>query len=257
MCESLSSYSDCQKRMHDTRGRVLKKRKLAKNTYLIPNSDGSYAVRLRETDVVTYYPNGEITLYDGGWKSQTTKDRINFFSPGDIWQEKGVWTIKYQGKRYLFCSPMTLYPDGSVADEYGRKLSEYDKDMTKGLQYLRKQVRQYAKDYVENLYSGKIPEPSEADCWYCYMETDEGVSLGESVRHTGEDNHIRSHIRDKYYVPSLIVRVLKWMNAGDFYFYKVYSLFRNEKDNVSWFDPKDRLIRMLRRYCYKEMGLAY
>lgn len=68
-------------------------RKVANNTYARIMQDGSIAVRLYSTDVVTIHPDNSVTLRHGGHKTATTKDRINKFSPYYVRQQKGEWYV--------------------------------------------------------------------------------------------------------------------------------------------------------------------
>jgi hypothetical protein len=43
--------------------------------------DNSVSIRLHGTAVVRFYPNGLVKLNSGGWRTSTTKDRINKYSP--------------------------------------------------------------------------------------------------------------------------------------------------------------------------------
>lgn len=59
------------------------KRKLANNTYLLRNEDGSIALRLHDTDIITYYPDGRTVVTTGGWPTMTTRERMSGMLPGD------------------------------------------------------------------------------------------------------------------------------------------------------------------------------
>ena len=54
-------------------GRCKDSRRYANNTYLI-RENGHLAMRYHETNVVTWYPNGDIVLNSGGWHTSTTKE---------------------------------------------------------------------------------------------------------------------------------------------------------------------------------------
>ncbi len=47
------------------------------------------AVQYHATDVVTYHRDGTYTICAGGWRSNTTRDRINTYSPARAYFEKG------------------------------------------------------------------------------------------------------------------------------------------------------------------------
>ena len=59
-----------------------RKRKLGNNTVLVTDhAPTSYAVRYHSTDIVTYRKDGSIVLSSGGWRTSTTKERINEYIP--------------------------------------------------------------------------------------------------------------------------------------------------------------------------------
>jgi len=53
---------------------------LENNTRLFRRGE-DYAVRLYSTDVVTYHPDGTLTVRTGGWDTVTTADRVGRYSP--------------------------------------------------------------------------------------------------------------------------------------------------------------------------------
>lgn len=51
----------------------------------------SMAVRFHATDVVTFHPDGSITLATDGWFTKTTRERIEDYTPAEVWvRTKGV-----------------------------------------------------------------------------------------------------------------------------------------------------------------------
>lgn len=85
-------------------------RKVANNTRLEARPGSGVALRLHQTDVVTFYPDF-VTLNSGGWHTATTKDRINEWSPTRVSQRKFEWfmpdgTPFYDGMRVRY--------DGSI-----------------------------------------------------------------------------------------------------------------------------------------------
>jgi hypothetical protein len=173
------NYTRC-KEMSSTR-----KRKLGNNTYLAVYPD-HYGVRLHSTDVVEFWPD-RIVLNSGGWKTVTTKDRINSYSNIRVWSERGVWYCSTNGHEYPFADGISFHENGTVtgagdADGGGR---------------LRKQIAKYVKGYVAAFIEGQIPAPSGGDCWGCYL-VDKNGKPG-----MGKD-HFLEHFRESYYVPSLL-----------------------------------------------------
>ena len=66
-------------------------RKVANNTTARIKPDGSVAFMLYSTDVVTIHDDDSVTLRHGGHKTDTTKNRINRFSPFYVRQENWEW----------------------------------------------------------------------------------------------------------------------------------------------------------------------
>ena len=89
-------------------GRNKDSRKLGNHTYLVRHAN-SIAVRLHNTNVVTYHRDGHIILDSGGWKTPITKDRMNTYSPARISQEKGLWYVSYNGTHSVFRDGLALY----------------------------------------------------------------------------------------------------------------------------------------------------
>lgn len=71
--------------------------RLGNNTYLENVGEygeytGKIGVRLHNTYVVVFYPHdGCITLHTGGYRTVTTKERINQFITGRVWQKSYSW----------------------------------------------------------------------------------------------------------------------------------------------------------------------
>jgi len=70
-------------------------RKIANNTYLERRDDGDIALRLHRTDVLTYHPDGTVTLNSGGWQTVTTKRRMNQYLPNGyrVYQHRFDWYV--------------------------------------------------------------------------------------------------------------------------------------------------------------------
>jgi hypothetical protein len=66
---------------------------VANNTRLFDNGDGSYRLRLHNTDIVTFNPDGTWTLAAGGWTTVTTLQRIREYTPAHIISVSGEWYV--------------------------------------------------------------------------------------------------------------------------------------------------------------------
>lgn len=85
---TIASYEQAKSALNGRRSK-----KLENNTYAELNADESIGIRLHATQVVIYFPDGRIRLTSGGWRTMTTKDRINTYSPFSISQARYQWTV--------------------------------------------------------------------------------------------------------------------------------------------------------------------
>jgi hypothetical protein len=226
-------------------------RKLENNTYLKRRGD-TLAVMLHATDVVTYFPNGDIQLNSGGWRTMTTKDRINKYAPIRLWAHRGQWYIAQTWNT----NPEEFFKDGMIIHYNGTYTGAMSITQAKAEQKLRERVRKYASAYLVALKAGKIDSPSGGDCWYCFFtDTGTGKPLGEVTRNS---EHLLAHIRTKYYVPSLAWNALKAMGASQAMFHNLASYQRLDEVKPYLSDFIDEQIeKAIRRYVYRELGLAY
>ena len=67
------------------------KRKIGNNTYAEIQPDGSVTIRLHATNVVTIYPDDAVKINSGGWRTSTTKNRINKYSRVKVYQKNHQW----------------------------------------------------------------------------------------------------------------------------------------------------------------------
>ena len=202
---------------------------------------------------VTYTPDGKIILNSGGWRTMTTKDRINKYAPIYLFADRGQWYAgnSWHDKQFFFQDGMVINPDGSFSGVMSHKEAQAE-------QKLRAQVRKYAKGYLAALKAGKVDKPSGGDCWYCALkEVGTGKPLGE-LSDKGKNGHIREHIKDKYYVPSLAWNAFEALGASQVMRLNL-AVYQGLTDQDPW--PGDfvdeQIEKFIRRYCYRELGLAY
>lgn len=259
------SYADCAALAS---GRT---RKLANNTYLeTAGAPERYAVRLHSANVVTFYRDGRIALDSGGWRTVTTKDRMTRFSPFAVWSERGVW---YVGRRsaytaeprpWVFVDGITFSPDGSVTGAGDR-----EDTVT-----LRKQARSFAAGYIEALFCGEVPAPSNGDCWGCLMVAEDGSAP------LGGSGHILEHFRENYYVPSMLARAVRnpsasasaggkaparggsWVNGGDYVvssaaLHVLGFLWKHHDQPAPMWEglAREQLRKALAKHLYRELGV--
>lgn len=210
-------------------GRNKESRKLAFATYLQRRGE-NIALRLHDTDIVTFTPSGDRILNSGGWHTSFTKARIALAGIR-LSQESGVW---YVGAA-RFQDGITLKADGSITGAA--------RDDRKADRQLKAKVKAYAKMYADAL---PLDKPSGGDCWFCYMRTQSGKTLGDEVK----ADHILGHIEEGYIVPSLAYNALKESDAGNM----VMSLVFNNPEKVALDTARRYVESSIRRYVLKRLG---
>lgn len=96
---NITSWATADLQMHHARtGRSMDSRKVANHTYLERHPNRDIAVRLHDTDIVTYHYDGSITLTTGGWSTPVTKARINAFTPRSVmvYSDKKRWMVTHR-----------------------------------------------------------------------------------------------------------------------------------------------------------------
>lgn len=79
-------------------GRDGASRPLANNTRYVDRGE-AVAIKLHETDVVTFHENGDVSFDSGGWRTVTTKDRMHFAGDFSIYSDSGEWYIYHRGRK--------------------------------------------------------------------------------------------------------------------------------------------------------------
>lgn len=218
-------------------------RKVAHNTYARKLENGDIAIKLYATDVLVFHTNGAVTVNSGGYRTGTTKDRINSFLPAGLprlYQAKGVWNW---GSGVPFSEGDKIGPRGTLKVNSAslKKKKAEESEAAK----LTKRINKFAKLCADSL---PLPEPSGGDCWYCVMRTTEGIPLGEKAKDTG---HLISHMEEGYVVPSLVYRALEKSGAGPLIVSAAFGKVPSFVDTARGY-----VLRSVRRYLKAQFGLA-
>ena len=242
-------------------GRNKDRRKLANNTYAERRQD-TIAIRLHATDVLTFYKDGAIRLDSEGWRTVTTKQRMNEYLSGwRIEQDRGQWYIIHSdGSKW---ERVAVYRDGAILRANGvvdnaEPLSKATEDLK-----LRRKVQRYASKYMDAFEAGRVPPPGPGDCFFCAMrEVKTGKPLGELNR---DEDHILSHIEEDYFVPSLLARAFETMPHSPAMGWAIASKWNTGKyevkDNPLFALTKGSFMRvqlqkMLSRYILRQVNQA-
>jgi len=93
---------------------------VANNTRLFDNGDGSYRLRLHNTDIITYNADGTWTISAGGWTTVTTAQRVREYSPIKLLIESNEWYVWLEPReddpRPLYVAPAIPAPFERPAD---------------------------------------------------------------------------------------------------------------------------------------------
>ena len=91
---------------------VLESRLLKGNTVVYrTESENSVCIRFHETDILKFDADGNVTLDSGGYRTQTTKDRLNEFqSAVYVYQENFIWYVRFKN------DSIVKFYDGMVID---------------------------------------------------------------------------------------------------------------------------------------------
>ena len=212
-----------------------------------------YAVRLHNTDVVTLHKSGTYTLNSGGWRTPTTKDRINTYGPVNISAVGGHWQV-YRAPDW-YSNPLALFKDGMRVTKTGKLIGAGGKLETKREDKLRAQVKAFCAEYIRRLYDGELPAPGGGDCWGCSMVNTDPAAKDQYPM--GRDC-VRGHIKEKYYFGSLIVRAFKAQGMGPAHMTNLGALFRIPEAGTGFSLESFRkdYTRALRRFCLQQCGLS-
>jgi len=82
---------------------------IAYNTRLHVNLDGSLTMRLHDNAIIKYTPT-HITLMDGGFKTATTKARLNALTPKGlkVVQKDFVWWVEIGDEAWVMHNEFTV-----------------------------------------------------------------------------------------------------------------------------------------------------
>lgn len=232
-------------------------RKLGNNTYLQRRGDAAIAIKYHATDVLTFHADGR-TVYDsGGWRTVTTKARLNSYGPLGIITERGVWYVCRPGERdsrLTYADRLTVSPEGNIEgtgvtpDERGDKRA----------------VKTFVAAYMAAFERGEVSAPGAGDCWFCGMrEVNTSRPLGEVQG--DQASHIRGHFAEPYYVPSFLVRAMEVFGAAPACRNWVAAYWDTSapadaaaqvKEGFYAKFGREQCAKMLRRYLLRQLGYA-
>lgn len=191
MRKDTMDYTTAQKTLNNRTSR-----KLENNTYLKQIDKNTIGVLLHGTFVVKFTPQ-TIELNSGGWRTPTTKDRINKYSASYITQKNSIW---YMNDGSIFYDGMTTNSKTGHAIK-PKTDSKHEAKVDK----MKEKIRKFATYATDKVKKG-VEAPKGGDCWYCALATENNVALGDAIDNS---DHLVQHMKDKYVVPSLVWNAIK------------------------------------------------
>lgn len=221
---------------------VLSSKIVANNTLEIQYEDGTQAIRLHDTNIIIY-DHKDMILNSGGWRTKTTKDRINDYIDYafTIIQRKSQWYLFNKDKQEI----ESVFYDGITIDTIHhiiKKPMKEDKTTSKYIKLIDTYCKKLSsnidtkKDYLKNLVNN-----IGGDCLYCCnKEIKTGLPLGDI---TNNKEHLISHLQQKYFMGSLILNALADRGYKDPMF-------------IIQIGAKESIIRAIKQYFKKRLGIA-
>ena len=172
-------------------------RKVANNTVAIRRG-GHIAIRLHETDVLTYSAETDEVMYNAdGWYTYTTKDRMSAYGPNGwhISQSDGIWTLSAGTVldigivRHRYWDGMTLdIGRGEIVN--ARHAPNFHKiDRVNGR--TRKAIARYVRGLDDDVIETVLASDGAGDCFGCHFGF-------------GGNDHLFQHLDESYYMIHLV-----------------------------------------------------
>lgn len=170
-------------------------------TRLVKTERG-YGIQYCATVIIEILQSGEYILNSGGYRTRSTKAKINEFSPARLHQTAHVWYVHTESGEPV------PFQDGIKIDAEGKPVNAKASD---GIKIVKAQaskvakVKAYVKAFIAKIEAGELPKPSAGDCMGCAMRTTTGEVLGDVAM----KDHVHSHLDEGCHVPSLLVNALR------------------------------------------------
>jgi hypothetical protein len=218
-----------------------------RSTRLVRVDVSTIAVRYHRTNIVTFCADGNVILNSNGYRTSTTKSKINEYAPRNfgLYQRSGVWYVWTRNADTLEPISSGIFADNMVIKPNGKMTGILKESASKKTLKLANKIKAYSKKYVDALIAGKVSAPSGADCWIC------AGMLGD------DNSHLLSHIKENYFVPRLAYNAMDTMGASLMTRQTVYEIWNNGQTHdtfVQWL--RRDLVKIIRRYLRLKLGIA-
>ena len=252
--EEITSYLEKGKNPND---RPAPNNGNSNNTRIIRTfDDDCVGIRLHDTVIVKYFKNGNIQLNTDGWRTVTTRNRINYYTPDhiSITQTKFIWFLFVSGKEYLYTDDLII--SGNQVTLHNENYKPYDIKELKQIEKKKAKADKFCKKFIDKFFNQEIPKPSGGDCWLCLMIDQ------NDVNYVDYPDHIMGHVNSNYYVPSLLHNAIKESKGlfAPIDFHNIAYFWKQDgwKEQKPFAEDmtRERLTNALKRYVRKRIGLG-
>jgi hypothetical protein len=266
--DEITSYEAADERLYNRFGVAVESRKLRNNTYLQRRGTDEVrlsatmtlraqkiAVRLHNTDIVTFYSDGQIELNTGGWFTITTKDRMNRYLPApfSIFSVNGSWHVSLSWKttkvhsewaheKYAsdedicgnYCydrkevDQSAPYFDGIILDVATASVVNVEDvpdagERDKRNEEMRRKIKNYLRRYTDERIRELVNQDAAGDCWFCMMEHSQLKSEVNPKFATAGGDHLQTHVDEQYVMATLLWNAIKASGRRDPAFVMAYA----------------------------------
>lgn len=94
---------------------------IARSTFHYHTTEGHDVIRYHRTDIIVK-KDGRTVLHSGGWRTLTTKERLNEYLPREygVFSYKGEWWVQYEDQDWPMPGYVKFY-DGMVLPDAFKK----------------------------------------------------------------------------------------------------------------------------------------
>jgi len=177
---------------------AVKSRLLERNTVEWFDAEGVRYIRLHDTDILQFLPDGSILIDTGGWNTPTTRDRINTYLPADwrVYTDRGSLVLSGDNRKGIvrvqrFRKRVRIGPRKGITTDDALDV-EGDRKLIDGYMKAVKEI-------------GELPHPESGDPFIAPDET------------TGkyEESCVRLWLAEKYVFGSFIVAAGRYAGLTD------------------------------------------
>lgn len=166
-----------------------------RSTVRYTTSDGTEHIKYHDTVVLETRKDGSIRINSGGFRTVTTKARINDYqNVVNLWQTEGEWTAHTKAGSFPFADGMEFRKDGQLVGGQRAK-SKAGADANRKRRTARK-IARYCAALKKEIAENGVPRPEAGDCFLCR------VPMNPTC--------LESHLDEVYIHGTLVYNAVKW-----------------------------------------------